>query len=204
MTVSGFSDRGRLRYHKTRRDRSPGRPSNACADDADDAAIACDRALAWRRARATGGTLALAGASPGLGAGRAVAAGGVLVRDRRRRRLLLFDPLSVPAELLELASVRESVVVLTAVARTRHADARRSARHDRLRATARHGAGSDGQVTASLPSRPVTGAPICAGFARAAETPAGTRRATGFRSASRRSRGGSTTTSCSGSTAWAP
>jgi alkanesulfonate monooxygenase SsuD/methylene tetrahydromethanopterin reductase-like flavin-dependent oxidoreductase (luciferase family) len=40
--------------------------------------------LEWRCARATGWTLALAGAAPGLDAERAVAAGGVVVRDRRR------------------------------------------------------------------------------------------------------------------------
>ncbi len=58
--------------------------------------------------------MALAGAAPGLDAGRAVAAGGVVVRNRRRAWLLLFDPLSVPDELLELAADREPVVVLTA------------------------------------------------------------------------------------------
>src|SRR5436309_5669722 len=41
--------------------------------------------LAWRCARATGWTLALAGAAPGLDAGRALAAGGVVARNRRRR-----------------------------------------------------------------------------------------------------------------------
>lgn len=55
--------------------------------------------------------MALAGAAPGLGAGRAVAAGGVVVRDRRRARLLLSDPLAVPSELLELAADREPVVL---------------------------------------------------------------------------------------------
>jgi hypothetical protein len=49
-----------------------------------------------------------------LDAWRAVVAGGVVVRDRRRRAPAVFDPLAVPDELLALAPEREPVIVLTA------------------------------------------------------------------------------------------
>ena len=36
------------------------------------------------------------------------------MRDRRRARVLLFDPLAVPSEILDIAADREPIVVLTA------------------------------------------------------------------------------------------
>jgi glyoxylase-like metal-dependent hydrolase (beta-lactamase superfamily II) len=67
-----------------------------------------------RHARASAWALALAGSTSRLVVRRALGAGGFLVCDRRRARLLLFDPLAVPTELLELAAEREPAIVLTA------------------------------------------------------------------------------------------
>jgi hypothetical protein len=47
-------------------------------------------------------------------AGAVVAAGGLVVRADDGARLILFDPLAVPDEILEVAGDREPVVVLTA------------------------------------------------------------------------------------------
>src|SRR3954447_7490214 len=52
-----------------------------------------------------------------------VRAVGVVVRDRRRRRLLLFDPLAPPAQLEQLADERETAIVLTCPWHRREAEA---------------------------------------------------------------------------------
>ena len=56
----------------------------------------------------------MGGAAPGVAAERAVAPDGLVLRDRRRRRLLLFDPIAPPSENDELAASGETVIVLTA------------------------------------------------------------------------------------------
>jgi hypothetical protein len=54
-------------------------------------------------------------------------------------RLLLFDPLAVPEEIIEVAGDREPVVVLTApLARTRCAESGRALRRAGVHAAARH------------------------------------------------------------------
>lgn len=49
-----------------------------------------------------------------------ISVSGVVVNDRRRAHLLLFDPLAVPSEILELSAEREPVVMLTAPWHERH------------------------------------------------------------------------------------
>lgn len=62
--------------------------------------FAADPPVPWRLARDSGRALALAGAASRLDARREVAAARVLVRDRRRARLILVDPMAVPDNVL--------------------------------------------------------------------------------------------------------
>jgi hypothetical protein len=95
-------------------------------------------------------------------------------------RLLFFDPLAVPDELMTLAPEREPVIVLTAPWHERDTQAlvgRLGAAVFAPRPTPRR---TSSTSTASPPSRPVTAARTCSGFGAAAGTSTGMRRVTGF------------------------
>lgn len=115
-------------------------------------------------------------------------------------RLLLLDPLSVPAEILALAVRREPVVVLTAPWHER----------DTQQLVETLGAAvftpppirrrTLSRSTGSLPSKPLVAAPTFPGYwPEGQASVASTRRASGFRSASTAFWEGNTTTSYSGS-----
>jgi hypothetical protein len=114
-------------------------------------------------------------------------------------RLLLFDPLSVPHELLVLAREREPVIVLTAPWHERDAQALVERLDAAVFAPTPDTAQDLIDKYGITPSRPATGARICSGFGTAAVRPTGTRPATCFRLGSRRTQVGSATTSSSGS-----
>ena len=71
-------------------------------------------------------------------------------------RLLLFDPLALDAELEELAARRETVIVLTSLARAGYTEPGRALRRRGVRALSRRGRAHRGPA-AVLPRRPVAG-----------------------------------------------
>src|SRR3954453_1570159 len=96
-------------------------------------------------------------------------------------RLLVFDPLNVPDELLALTREREPVIVLTAPWHERDTQAvvtRSALRYSLRRPTPRR---TSSISTASAPSKLATAARICSGFGASARTCTGMRPATGFR-----------------------
>jgi hypothetical protein len=117
-------------------------------------------------------------------------------------RLLLFDPLSVPDELLELAADREPVVVLTAPWHERDTQSLVERLGVPVFVPPPDTADDLVRKYGITPEQAAGGTPTSRGcWPGTAARPTCTPRANGFRSASRPSPGGSTTTSCSGSRA---
>ena len=116
-------------------------------------------------------------------------------------RLLLFDPLSVPDEVLDLAADREPVVVLTAPWHERDTTSLVERLGAPVFAPPPDTADDLVQMFGITPEQARDGSPPSRGCWRGVASPTSTRRATGFRTASTPSWAGSTTTSCSGSNA---
>ncbi|HET7928897.1 MAG TPA: hypothetical protein VFM40_05030 [Actinomycetota bacterium] len=115
-------------------------------------------------------------------------------------RVLLFDPLAVPNEILELAADREPIVVLTAPWHER--DTRTLVERLGVPVFVPAPDTADDLVRkfGITPRRRRAAAPTSPGSSPGTSArPTCTRPAIGFRSGSRRSSAGSTTTSCSGS-----
>ena len=113
-------------------------------------------------------------------------------------RLLLFDPLAVPTELLELAAEREPAIVLTAPWHERDARALAERLGAPVYAPPADTAADLMQKYGVTAEQAGEGAPTSTGCDPGAPKPAGTAPGTACRSGSRHSKGASTTTSCSG------
>ena len=114
--------------------------------------------------------------------------------------MLLFDPLAVPNEILELAADREPMVVLTAPWHERDTQSLVERLGVPVFVPAPDTADDLVRKFGITREEADGGSPDVAWLlSGVAARPTCTRRATGFRSGSRPSSGGSTTTSCSGS-----